>query len=333
METESFRGYVVRRTESKDVVSSIEDITTADLPPGDVLIRVHYSALNYKDALAATGHPGVARKLPHIPGIDAVGRVVESASKELRPGDEVLVTSFELGSGQWGAWAEFIRVPAEWVIPLPEKLSPEDAIIYGTAGLTAGPGVEILQHHGVTPEGGEVVVTGATGGVGTMAVRLLAGLGYQVAAVSGKKERESWLRDLGAARVLPREKMIDTSDRPLLSATWAGAIDTVGSVMLATILRSTKLGGCVAACGLVGGADLPTTVYPFILRGVTLAGIDSGWISRERRTEVWRKLAGEWKVKHLGSIAEHIPLAKVEEYVPEILAGKIAGRIVVDVAG
>jgi putative YhdH/YhfP family quinone oxidoreductase len=333
MPVESFLCYLVRKLGDERIESAIEKVSLADLPEGDVLIRVEYSSLNYKDALAASGHPGVARKFPHVPGIDAAGTVVESRSSEYAPGQRVLVAGSDFGAGRWGGWGQYARVPADWVIPLPTGMSPRDAMIYGTAGFTAALSVDTLLKHGITADRGEVLVTGATGGVGILAVKLLALLGYDVAAVSGKADRYEWLKDHGAKSVISREEAVDTSSRPLLSARWAGVVDSVGGDMLATAIRASQIGGCVTACGLVGGAELPLTVYPFILRGVTLAGIDSAWCPRERRTELWNKLAGPWKPPKLDDVATTMPLEKIGEAVQQILQGKIAGRTVVAIPG
>jgi len=321
--------YLVRKAGKDQIEAGVESRPTHELPAGDVLIRVAYSSMNYKDALAATGHPGVARSFPHVPGIDVVGEVVESSSADVRPGDQVLVTSYELGVERWGGWAEYVRVQAEWITPLPAELSAHESMILGTAGLTAGLCIRALQHHEVTPESGEIVVTGATGGVGIMAVKLLSKLGYKVAAVSGKSDKHEWLRQHGATRVVGRDEVLDDSKKPLLSARWAGAVDTVGGEMLACLLRAMRYKGCVACCGLVGGAELPTTVYPFILRGVTLAGIDSAWCPLPRRKEIWNLLAGEWKVEDLNSIATTIPLDQLADSISQMLTGQLSGRTVV----
>ncbi|MBI1901565.1 MAG: YhdH/YhfP family quinone oxidoreductase [Planctomycetia bacterium] len=329
---ETFRCYYVTKDAQGNVRGDVTSRPIAELPPGDVRIRVRWSSLNYKDALAATGHPGVAKTLPHVPGIDAAGEVIESNSPQFRAGQSVIVTGYELGAGQWGGWAEQIRVPAEWVFLPPESLSAREAMILGTAGITAGLSVQALERQGVTTDKGEVVVTGATGGVGSLAVKLLAKLGYRVVAVSGKKDKEPWLRALGAARVIGREEVSDSTDRPLLKAVWAGAADTVGGKTLATLLRSTQVGGCVAAMGLVGGADLPLTVYPFILRGVTLAGITSSWSPHAVRQQLWQDFAGKWKLEGLGDLAQEADLAHVGEFVPRILTGQITGRVVVRIS-
>jgi acrylyl-CoA reductase (NADPH) len=300
------------------------------LPSGEVLIRVAYSSLNYKDALAAEANPGVVRKLPHVPGIDAAGTVVESSDQRYREGDAVIVTGNELGAGQWGGWAEFIRVPAAWVVPLPKELSLKEAMILGTAGFTAAQCVQAIEVNGITPDAGEILVTGATGGVGCLAVKLLAKLGYQVVAVTGKAHLEPRLRTWGAARAIGREDVVNTTDRPLLSARWGSAVDTVGGQTLATIIRETKPYGVVSACGLVGGTELNLTVHPFILRGVTLAGIGSAMLPYSRRLEIWRKLSHEWRLDGLEELATTIRLVDVEQYVQRILRGEVVGRTVID---
>jgi putative YhdH/YhfP family quinone oxidoreductase len=319
----------VRRDADGRVTAGVEAITHDDLPPGDVLIRVAYSSLNYKDALACQGHPGVVRNFPHVPGIDCAGTVIESASGDYRPGDEVLVTGNELGAGHWGGFAEYVRVPADWIVRLPEGLSVREAMIYGTAGFTAAQSVTAIVERGIEPARGPIVVTGATGGVGSLAVAILAKLGYNVAAVTGKRQRHEWLRKIGAKTILGREEVLDTSNRPLLAARWAAAVDTVGGQPLATILRSIQHRGCVAACGLVASAELELTVYPFILRGVTLAGIDSAKCPRPQRLEMWQKLAGPWRVDRLEELADEITLDELPDRVERILAGELVGRTLV----
>jgi putative YhdH/YhfP family quinone oxidoreductase len=241
----------------------------------------------------------------------------------------VLATSFEIGAGRWGAYAEYLRVPGDWVLPLPEGLTPRESMILGTAGLTAAICLEALEERGITPGAGEVLVTGASGGVGTVAVATLAQLGYEVVAVSGKPAAHDLLKRLGAARILGRDAVLDASTRPLLKSAWAAAIDTVGGKTLATVVRSLKPSGIVAACGLVGGTDLPLTIYPFILRGVQLVGIDSAWYPREKRIALWNKLAGAWKPRLLEEITTEITLAQLPEKIAAILAGENVGRVVV----
>jgi putative YhdH/YhfP family quinone oxidoreductase len=329
MTTAAFPCLMVRKDEEGNASAEVEQIERNALPPGGVTIEVAYSSLNYKDALACQGHAGIVQKFPHVPGVDCAGTVVESASPAFQPGDEVLVTGYDLGSSHWGGFAAYVRVPAEWVVPLPEDLSLREAMIYGTAGFTAAQCVTAIVDHGIGPGSGPVVVTGATGGVGSLAVAILAQLGYEVAAVTGKTTEHPFLHRLGAAKILGRRDVVDTSDRPLLSARWAAAVDTVGGQPLATILRSTSHRGCVAACGLVAGTDLPLTVYPFILRGVTLAGIDSAKCPRPQRLEMWQKLAGPWRVDHLEELAEAVTLSNVLNSVQEMLAGEIVGRTLV----
>jgi acrylyl-CoA reductase (NADPH) len=328
-----FTCYLVEKDSHDQIKSGLSRRNLSELPEGEVLIKVAYSSLNYKDALAATGRPGVARKFPHIPGIDAAGEVAETSSPVFQKGQKVLVTGYDLGAGRWGGWAEYVRVPAEWVIPLPHGLSLVAAMQLGTAGFTAALSVDAIKRHEITPQSGEVVVTGATGGVGCLAVSMLAKLGYTVVAVTGKADRHDWLKELGAARVIGRGEVDVKGGNPLLKSLWAGAVDTVGGNVLATLLRSTHIAGCVTACGLVGGPELPTTVFPFILRGVTLCGIDSGWTRRERRLELWRLMAGDWKPDRLAEVSTEIDLKDVDAPVQRILAGEIAGRTVVRVPG
>ncbi len=324
-----FPCYLVRRSADGRVSARVEPVTHDQLPDGDVLIRVAYSSLNYKDALACQGHPGVVRSFPHVPGIDCAGVVVKSESSAYRPGDEVLVTGYELGAGHWGGYSAYVRVPADWVVRLPAGLTLREAMIYGTAGFTAAQCVTAILERGIQPDRGAVVVTGATGGVGSVAVAILAKLGYDVDAVTGKTDHHDFLRRLGARKILARNDVLDASDRPLLAARWAAAVDTVGGKPLATILRSIDHRGCAAACGLVAGAELELTVYPFILRGVTLAGIDSAKCPRPQRLEMWQKLAGPWRIEQLDELANEITLDELPEYVEKILAGQLVGRTVV----
>ena len=325
------RCLLVTQRDNGEIERQVTSVPQAELPPGDVLVRVQYSSLNYKDALAATGHAGVVSRFPHVPGIDAAGTVVESSSTNFRVGDEVIVTSFELGAGRWGGYAEFIRVPADWVVPLPQGLSTQESMILGTAGFTAALSMEAILQQRIEPTAGDLIVTGASGGVGTLAVALASQAGFRVVAVSGKPEAAELLRQLGAAEVVSREALTDRSAKPLLKPRWAAAIDTVGGAMLSTILRSTNERGCVTACGLVGGMELPLTVYPFILRGVTLAGINSATYPAHGRSNIWKKLAGPWKPKLLEEVTAEISLADLEPKIQEILAGRIMGRVVVKI--
>jgi acrylyl-CoA reductase (NADPH) len=326
---DTMRCLLITRRSDGEIERQLTTRPTSELPTGDVLIKVAYSSLNYKDALAATGHPGVVSKFPHVPGIDAAGVVVESGSTKFRAGDEVIVTGFELGAGRWGGYADFIRVPADWVVPLPKKLTLRESMILGTAGFTAALCLEAIERQQIKPADGEVVVTGASGGVGTLAVAILAQAGYRVVAISGKPAAAELLKRLGATDVQPREIVTDTSDRPMLKSRWAAAVDTVGGAVLSTLLRSMQYGGCVAACGMVGGADLPMTVYPFILRAVTLSGIGSAGQPAAPRPALWEKIARPWKPKLLDDLAVEVPLENLEPKIQEILVGQIVGRVLV----
>ena len=325
----SFRCLLVEKDDQGRVRRTVTSLPTERLGAGDVLIRVRFSSLNYKDALAAEAHAGVVRKLPHVPGIDAAGIIESDSSGRFRAGEEVIVTSYGLGADQWGGWAELVRVPAEWVVRRPEGLSLHEAMILGTAGFTAAQCVQALLTNGLTPAAGEVVVTGATGGVGCLAVMILAQLGFQVVAATGKPDLETRLKSWGASRVVGRQEVVSDSPKPLLAGKWGGGIDTVGGQTLATILRETKQYGVVAACGLVGGTDLPLTVHPFILRGVILAGISSQSLPADRRQDFWNKLAGPWKPRQLADVATTIGLDHLEDAVQRILQGQIVGRTVV----
>jgi acrylyl-CoA reductase (NADPH) len=331
--SQTFRCLVVRKSADGAFQRGIEELPAAELPAGEVLLRVEWSSLNYKDALSATGHPGVSKTFPHVPGIDAAGTIAESSDPRFQPGDKAIVTGFDFGAGRWGGYAELARVPADWVVPLPSGLPPREAMIYGTAGFTAGMSLEALEGHDVRPAAGPIVVTGASGGVGTIAVALLAKTGYEVEAATGKPSAHELLGRLGAKRVLGREDVRDTSSRPLLAARWAGAIDTVGGEILATVIRSTKNGGCVTACGLTAGADLPLTVYPFILRGVQLIGIESGCYPRAKRIALWQKLAGPWRPDNLDRfVSQTVGLEDLEPAIQAILKGQITGRVLVEIA-
>jgi putative YhdH/YhfP family quinone oxidoreductase len=302
-----------------------------DLPEGDVLVRVHYSSLNYKDALSAVGNKGVTRRYPHTPGIDAAGLVVESTSTEFRPGDAVFTAAAgALGVSAPGGYGQYIRVPAEWLLPLPRRLTLRQSMIYGTAGFTAAMCVDRLQRDGVQPERGPVLVTGATGGVGSVAAGILTKLGYQVTVVTGKPERAAMLRALGASQVLSREELLENSDRTLLHARWAGVVDTVGGDFLAAAIRATMPGGVVTACGNAASPDLHLTVFPFILRGVTLAGIDATRPSKAERARLWKLLAGRWKVDALDALAREVRLDALEDEIARSMQGGHTGRVIIN---
>lgn len=298
-----------------------------------VTIDVRWSSLNYKDALAASGHPGVVKRLPHIPGIDAAGAVVQSESPQFNAGDNVLVTGYDLGQGHWGGWCQRICVPADWVVPLPVALSTREAMILGTAGFTAAQCVMALQVQDVMPGTGQVVVTGASGGVGSLAVRLLLRLGYRVVAVTGKPDWHERLAQWGVQQVLDRSEMADQPDRPLLAARWAGAIDTVGGPLVQRLIKETRYGGCVATCGLVAGADLQLSLYPFLLRGVSLCGVASADCPRQRRLRIWELLAEAWKPADLQQAVREVGLEDLPAAVDSILGGEVAGRVIVNPSG
>jgi acrylyl-CoA reductase (NADPH) len=325
----SFPCFMVRKDAAGKVTAAVEQIALDDLPPDEVLIDVAYSSLNYKDAIASQGHPGVVRRFPHVPGIDCAGVVAESKSPHYKPGDKVLITGYDLGGAHWGGYAKYVRVPADWIVPLPSGLTPREAMIYGTAGFTAAQCVTAIAERGIEPDRGEIVVTGATGGVGSIAVAILAKLGYQVAAVSGKSDRHDWLRQLGASNVLGRGDVLDESDKPLLPERWAAAVDSVGGQTLSTLVRSTKYRGVITSYGLVGGDQLSLSVYPFLLRGVTLAGIDSAKCPRSQRLEMWKKLAGPWRIENLDRLATEITLDDLPARIQQIMAGDVVGRTLV----
>lgn len=328
--SKTFKAMVVRETAAKTYERQITEQTIDQLPAGEVLVRVHYSSLNYKDALSASGNRGVTRRYPHTPGIDAAGIVAESASAAFAPGDAVIVSCYDLGMNTPGGFGQYIRVPAKWVMNLPAGLSLRESMIYGTAGFTAAQCVYRLTRHPVRPEEGKILVTGATGGVGSMAVAILASLGYRVVAATGKAEEEGFLRELGAAEILLRDQAIDTSERMLLKGKWAGVVDTVGGPILATAIKSTRYGGAVTCCGNAASPDLPLNVYPFILRGVTLIGIDSAECPMEVRIPIWQKLAKEWRLPDLEKMAAEISFAELDRRIDSILQGKQRGRILLN---
>ena len=329
MAVTTFPALVVSETEDNKYVREIKERSLQDLPEGEVLVRVKYSSLNYKDVLSAIGNKGVTKTYPHTPGIDAAGVVEQSLSPDFEPGDEVIVTSYDLGMNTPGGFGQFIRVPAAWVVKRPSGLSLRESMIYGTAGFTAALSVYRLQTYGITSDQGKVLVSGATGGVGSVAVSILAKEGYQVAAVSGRPETRDYLLEIGAREVITAEAATDTSSRPLLKAQWAGAVDTVGGPLLATTLKSVQYGGAVTCCGNVASPDLPLTVYPFILRAVTLMGIDSQNCPMPTRVKVWENLAGPWKLPHLERLVTETTLEGLNHQIDLILTRRHRGRTIV----
>nr|WP_320012580.1 YhdH/YhfP family quinone oxidoreductase [uncultured Desulfobulbus sp.] len=330
MEETCFKALIVTENEDKQFARTIGQRRVSELPAGDVLIRVSYSSLNYKDALSASGNKGVTRNYPHTPGIDASGVVAQSNDALFQEGDRVLVTGFDLGMNTSGGFAEYIRVPASWVVPLPEAMSLREAMIYGTAGFTAALSCYRLITNGVLPEQGPVLVTGATGGVGSIAVALLAKSGYEVVAVTTKAKEIAYLQEIGAKEVLSAVEADDQSGRPLLKPRWAGVVDTVGGNILSTAIKTTRYGGTVTCCGNVTSGELQTSIYPFILNGISLLGIDSVNCPNPLRTDVWKKLAVEWKLDHLETITTELPsLEALEERINLILEGKNRGRVII----
>ena len=328
--TDSFRAVVLRETGGGRYAARIEQLVIDDLPAGEVLVAVDYSDLNYKDGLAVTGRGKIARVLPLVPGIDFAGRVIESADPRYRQGDRVVLTGWGVGERHSGGFAQRARVKADWLVPLPVGLDTRQAMAIGTAGFTAMLCVMVLEDAGVRPGGPPVVVTGAAGGVGSIAVALLARRGYAVHAVTGRAETHDYLRALGAAEILDRAAMAAPC-RPLETQRWAGAVDTVGGSTLARVLAETYDDGTVAACGLAGGGDLPTTVMPFILRGVRLQGVNSVSVPYARRLAAWERLVEDLPAEQLEAITTVIPLAAVLDWAPRIVDGQVRGRVVVDV--
>ncbi len=329
MNNSQYKAFVIREKKDGTFSRSIEDKNIEELPPGEVLIQVKYAALNYKDALSSSGHKGITRKFPHTPGVDACGIVVSSESSEFVKGDAVIVTSYDFGMNTSGGFQEFIRVPAKWPVKLPSKMTLEESMILGTGGFTAALSLYKMQQNGQIPEMGPIVVTGSTGGVGSMAVAILTLNNYKVIAASGKKDAHDYLRELGATQIISREETNDKSGRPLLRPKWAGAIDTVGGNTLATCIKACGRNGNIAVCGLVESPKLETTVYPFILNGVNVLGIETAETPRSIRLKIWELLADDWKPKHLDKIKKIIALEDLETHIPLMLEGKSKGRVLV----
>jgi acrylyl-CoA reductase (NADPH) len=325
-----FRALVVEKAEDGTTSAHVRTLEEDRLPAGDVTVAVEYSTLNYKDGLCLGSGGGLVRVWPHVPGIDFAGIVETSGDPRYRPGDPVILTGWRVGETHWGGYAEKARVRADWLVPLPAGLTTRDAMAVGTAGLTAMLAVMALEAHGLTPANGEVLVTGAAGGVGSVAVAILAHLGYQVAAVTGRPETEGYLRDLGAARIVPRADLAETVKRPLESETWAGCIDAVGGAMLARVLGQMKSNASVAAVGLAGGSALPATVIPFLLRGVNLLGIDSVLRPYADRVAAWGRIATDLPMQKLQAMIRPAGLADLPALGAAILKGEVQGRVVVD---
>ncbi len=317
--------------EAGKVTPAIRELDEQALPPGDVTVAVDYSSINYKDGLVVTGSGGLVKRYPHVPGIDFAGKVLESSHASWRKGDAVVLTGWRVGEVQWGGCAQRARVNGDWLVPLPAGLDSRQAMIIGTAGFTAMLAVMALEAHGTQPAAGEILVTGAAGGVGSVATALLAQRGYQVVASTGRAEAHEFLHQLGAGAVIDRSAFADVAKRPLETERWAACIDSVGGNTLARVLAQAKYGAAVAAVGLAGGSKLEHTVIPFLLRGVSLLGIDSVMCPRERRIAAWKLLQSELSPEHMDALATLVPLAEVPRVAADILQGKVRGRVVVDV--
>ncbi|MDG2141581.1 MAG: YhdH/YhfP family quinone oxidoreductase [Gammaproteobacteria bacterium] len=326
MKNQSFKALQISETPENNFQSKIVTRSIMDLPDGEILIRVLYSSLNFKDALSASGNKGVTRSYPHTPGIDAAGIVVSSDVAAFSEGDEVIVTGYDLGMNTPGGFGEYIRVPSDWVVKRSSGLNLRDSMILGTAGVTAALCIEKLLNAGIQREHGEIIVTGATGGVGIISVAILSSLGFSVAASTGKISEKYFLESIGASRVIEREELAESSSRPLLREKWAGAIDVVGGTTLVNVLKSLKYGASVAACGLVESPSLEATVLPFILRGINLLGVDSVEQPRAVKQGVWEKLANDWKIEDLSAICTEITFDSLQDNLDKILAGKVTGR-------
>jgi putative YhdH/YhfP family quinone oxidoreductase len=325
----TFRAFQVEEISENQFVGKAIEKKISDLPQGEVLICVHYSSLNYKDALSATGNRGVTKNYPHTPGIDAAGVVKYSENEHFTAGDKVVVTGNDLGMNTAGGFGQFIRVPAAWVVHLPEYLTLRESMIYGTAGFTAAAMVERLRQM-VTPDSGKIVVSGATGGAGSMAVAMLAKLGYSVCAISGKEQEQNFLQHIGAKEIITRKEFLAMENKPLLKALFAGGIDTVGGTILENMIKTTNIFGCVATCGSVAGTNLNLSVFPFILRGISLVGMSSQNYPNALRQSLWDKMATEFKPSILYELCTEISVNQLDEYIKLILAGKLKGRTVVN---
>ncbi len=327
----SFKALIVDKDAEGTPSAAVQEIEADRLPDGDVTVAVEYSTVNYKDGLCLTTGGGLVKTWPHVPGIDFAGTVESSSDSRYAPGDKVVLTGWRVGEVWWGGYAQKARVKADWLVPLPDGLTPRQAMAVGTAGFTAMLAAMALEDHGLKPGAGPVLVTGAAGGVGSVATAILAHLGHEVAAVTGRPETEDYLKSLGASRIVPREDIAETVKRPLESETWAGAIDAVGGQMLARLLGQMKYGASVAAIGLAGGPQLPTTVLPFILRSVNLLGIDSVMQPYENRLRAWSRIAKDLPMEKLEAMVEPATLEDLPRLGEDILKGRVKGRVVVDV--
>lgn len=324
----NFKALVVNKDDNAFTVE-ISNLNLNNLPEGEVLIEVAYSSVNYKDGLAAIPDGKIVNSYPFVPGIDLAGTVVSSEDDRFKEGDKVIATSYEIGVSHYGGFSEYARIPADWIVPLPEGLTMKEAMTFGTAGFTAALSIYHLENSGLKPSDGQVLVTGATGGVGSAAVAMLAKLGYEVVASTGKESSHDYLRDIGASEIISREELQPEKIRPLDKQRWAGAVDPVGGKTLAYVLSTTKYGGAVAVSGLTGGPNVPTTVFPFILRGVKLLGVDSVYCPMPIRQKLWQRIATDLKPSSIERISNEVTLEELPKTLEDILAGKLTGRTVV----
>ncbi len=328
----AFRAFVVNKTE-EGFTAGFKELTQADLPQGEILIKVAYSSVNYKDGLASIPEGRIVRTYPFVPGVDLAGIVAESSDSRFKTGDEVLATSYELGVSHYGGYSEYARVKADWVVPLPDGLTLKEAMALGTAGFTAALAIHQLEKNGLKPQNGPVLVTGASGGVGSIGINILSALGYTVAASTGKSSEHDYLKELGASEIISREETSAESNRPLEKERWAGSLDSVGGSTLAYLIRTTKYGGSIAAFGNTGGPNLNTTVFPFILRAINLLGIESVNCPMELRSNLWRRLASNYKPGHLlDRIGHEVPFEELPQALATILKGGTRGRTIIKIS-
>ena len=310
--------------------SQLSEVEPGDLPEGEVMIRVQNTSLNYKDVLSWNGHRGITKNYPHTPGIDAAGVVEESSVEDFKAGEEVIVTGFDLGMNTWGGFSQYIRVPSSWVVKRPAGITLSESMIFGTAGFTAAQSILRMEENGIDKDSGPILVTGATGGVGSMAVLLLSHLGYSVSAATRNSDNTAFLKSIGAQEIVDSAEVVDESQRPLLKSRWAGVVETVGGPLLETAIRSTQRRGVVTFCGMIASPELNTTVFPFILRGLRLIGIDSAECPLSQKVDLWAKLAGPWKPENLRAVEDHRSFDEIPAMVDAMKSGNTRGRVTFD---
>ena len=325
------KAFLVEKTGDKEFVADVKEVTIPKCGENEIVIKVTYSSLNYKDALSSVGNPGVTRNFPHITGIDVAGTVYESTSTVFKVGERVLVTGYDMGMNTNGGHAQFVKIPASWVARIPDAITDKEIMTFGTAGLTAALSINELIDNGVKPESGSILVTGATGGVGSIAVSILSKIGFSVVAISGKEEKVDYLKRIGAEEVILRDTFNEEAKKPMMGEKYAGVVDTVGGEVLANALKYIKYDGVATCCGLTSSHELNTNVFPFILRGVRLIGIDSVECKLEKKQAAWEKIASKWKIDTLSSITNEITLNEIKDAYSLLLAGKAVGRYVVKI--